>query len=199
MIPVNPAPEPPNFHAWVRQPGKAWIHAQGFAGLARAPPRTRVQPYWTRCLPDLLAAYDRICSYASLRIPGVVGAPSTEHFAPKSRALPHAYEWINYRLACAKLNARKNNFTDVLDPFTLAPDTFRLNTLNGSIYPNPQLPPGDLAAAERTRDRLKLDDLEMRETRLFLITKYLNGDFSEAHLKSESPFIWLELQRLGQL
>jgi uncharacterized protein (TIGR02646 family) len=197
MIPVAPAPEPASFDAKVRTPGKAWLVKKGLSGANEVPKGMKISAVWTECLPEMLDAYDRICAYASLKIHAVTGASSVDHFAPKSRGLADAYEWDNYRLACAKLNARKNNFDDVLDPFTMAADTFRLNTLDGSIHPNPALPAGDLAAAQATMARLKLDDAEMRKARLNLINLYLAKEISSGFLKSESPFIWVELERQG--
>ena len=199
MIPVTAAAEPATFDAKVRVPGNAWMAARGLAGLAALPPKTKVKPYWTECLPDLLKAYDRVCAYASLRIHPVTGAHSVEHFAPKSRAPDLAYEWDNYRLVCAKLNARKNNFTDVLDPFVLAAGTFELNVLDGSIAPSATLQPAGQLAAKETVERLNLDDSEMQATRLGIIDQYLAAEFSSNFLRAESPFIWHELQRQGML
>ncbi|HEV7660832.1 MAG TPA: hypothetical protein VGO55_13420 [Allosphingosinicella sp.] len=199
MIPVSPADEPGNFDAKVRQPGLNWLAGKGLAGLAALPPKTKIRAYWTECLPELLSAYDRICAYASLKIHPVTGAHSVEHFAPKSRAPNVAYEWNNYRLACAKLNARKNNFTDVLDPFLLQSGTFELGVLDGSISPSKSLTAPNLALAQATMDRLNLDDQEMRAARLYYIDQYLQGRFDSDFLREESPFIWFELQRQGLL
>ena len=199
MIPVVPVNEPPNFDANVRQPGLSWLQSKGLAGLVTLPPKAKIPDYWTKCLPELRTSYAHICAYTSLRIHKVTGAHSVDHFAPKSRAPDHAYEWSNYRLACAKLNARKNNFTDVLDPFLLKPLTFELGVLDGSISLAPVLLQNDQAIAELTITRLKLDDQEMRSARLDLIDQYLANEFSSNFLRSESPFIWSELQRQGML
>lgn len=198
MIPIAAADEPPTFDAKVRLPGKAWLASKGLEKVAVAPKGTKIKAIWTACLPELMSAYDNVCAYASLKIHPVTGGPSVEHFAPKSRALPDAYEWINYRLVCAKLNARKNNFTDVLDPFTLAAGTFRLSLVNGSLYPSPALTGAALVDAMATVTRLKLDDAEMRNARLNLIDLYLKG-LPSWFLKEESPFVWAEMDRQGLL
>lgn len=199
MIAVAPAAEPANFDTLVRQPGISWLQDCGLAGLEAFPPKTKIKPLWTKALPDLLDAYDRICAYASLRIHPITGAQSADHFAPKSRCPAQTYEWSNYRLACSKMNARKNNFTDVLDPFTMAPNTFELNLANGALAPSASLTGQALADAKATVERLKLDDVEMRIARRTLITDYLNAIFTTDFLRSESPFIWSELQRQGLL
>lgn len=197
MIPVDPGEEPATFDAAVRQPGIAWMIEKGFQGLAAFPPKTKVKAIWTACLPDMLATYDRICAYASLRIAPITGAQSVDHFAPKSRAPADTYEWTNYRLACSKMNARKNNFTDVLDPFTLRANTFELDILTGGIRPAPGVVGADLDIADATVKRLGLDDGEMRAARLEIINYYLEGHISEQRLLCESPFIWSELRRMG--
>jgi len=99
VISVQPGREPATFHAKVRQPGLAWLKAKGWDELPALPPRAKTKHYWSKCLPELLAAYDSICAYASLRIHPVTGAHSVENFAPKSRAPALTYEWSNYRLA----------------------------------------------------------------------------------------------------
>ncbi len=197
MIPVVPGTEPSTFDATVRQPGIAWMTQKGFLGLSAFPPKTKVKAVWTMCLPEMLAGYDRICAYASLRIAPITGAQSVDHFAPKSRAPADTYEWSNYRLACSKMNARKNNFTNVLDPFTLAPGTFELDVLSGGIRTAPSVTGAALVLADATVTRLGLDDAEMRAARVDIINAYLDGHISEHRLKCESPFIWSELRRLA--
>jgi len=199
MIPVAAAAEPATFEAVVRKKGVAWLKRKGLEGVQQAPPGTKVEPYWTACLPDLMAAYGSVCAYASLRIHAITGATSVEHFAPKSRDLPQAYEWTNYRLACSKMNARKNNFTDVMDPFDVPAGAFQLSVVDGSIYPNPALDAVTTDLVVKTVARLNLDDGEMRKARLSIIEEYLAGDFTTPFLKRESPFIWGELGRQGML
>jgi uncharacterized protein (TIGR02646 family) len=199
MIPVVLAAEPATFDATVRQPGLNWLQAKGYAGMAALPPKAKISAYWTRCLPDMMSAYSSVCAYASLRIAPVTGAQSADHFAPKSRAVADAYEWTNYRLACSKMNARKNNFTDVLDPVGLAPDLFVLDVLTGAIETAPHVMGTLKTDADNTVTRLKLDDGEMRRARLSIIDQYFAEDFNTAFLSRESPFIHGELGRQGLL
>lgn len=199
MIPVAPKPEPAGFDASVRQPGLTWLRVNGLAGMVSPPPKKTIKAYWTNCLPELMSAYDSVCAYASLRIAPVTGAQSVEHFAPKSRALSDAYEWDNYRLACARMNARKNNFTDVLDPFAMPLGVFELVVGNGELRPAAGVGGQLLLDARATIARLKLDDPDIRAARLSIIDHYLAGDFSTAFLARESPFIHGELDRLGLL
>ncbi len=59
MIRVDPAPEPADFDTLVRQPG-----------LAQLP---GLDPLWRDCLPELLAAYHRICACSCFYIHPVTG------------------------------------------------------------------------------------------------------------------------------
>ncbi len=199
MIPVKAAPEPPTFQAKVRTPGLAWLAAKGLSGVGAAPKGLRVKPYWTESLDDMLKAYNRLCAYACLRIPHVTGARSVDHFAPKSKALTAAYEWNNYRLACSLANARKNNFTGLLDPFTMRRGTFELDVITGGISVAKQMTGAYADRARLTCRKLKLDGPEMRAARLHLIDRHLGGHLSDVMLKEESPFIWAELERQGML
>ena len=131
MIHVDPADEPPDFDQKVRMPGLRAIAEL----IGEEPPRTagrRLQKvadrrqdisprefptYWIEALDDLMTAYQRICAYSCFRIHPVTGARSVDHMAPKSRAWDQVYEWRNYRLSSSLLNARKRDFSTVLDPF----------------------------------------------------------------------------------
>ncbi len=101
VIPVRPAQEPPNFDADVRQPGLRAIaelvggtaprtagqpHAQ-VAQSREEIPAALFPPYWREALSDLLASYDRICSYLCLYIPRGTGTPSVDHMISKVRLL----------------------------------------------------------------------------------------------------------------
>ncbi|MBS0599836.1 MAG: hypothetical protein JSR94_01250, partial [Proteobacteria bacterium] len=91
---------------------------------------------------------------------------------------------------------------DVLDPFTLAPDTFCIEFTSGRIYPDPVLEarePVTFAAAEATIRRLRLDDAECRGVRTAHFSDYLAGDVSADFLRRHSPFVWYELRRQGLL
>jgi uncharacterized protein (TIGR02646 family) len=199
MIPVTPQPEPANFDAKVRQPGKRWVARQGLDPSQPVPSGTELKPYWTECLPQLAELYGHVCAYVCLYIPKITGSPSVEHFVPKSRQLSLAYEWSNYRLVCAKMNSRKRDYSDVLDPFTLQAGTFVLNLQDGSISPSPGLSAALKQRAEATIDRLDLDDVECRQQRLEHFDAYKQGDVSEAYFKRRAPFVWVEAQRLGRL
>lgn len=197
MIPVKPKPEPATFQKTVRQKGLAWIHKSGLDPALPVPRGTKIPSHWTKCLDDLWSAYDEVCAYVCLHIPKITGAKSVEHFAPKSKRLDQAYEWSNYRLVCARLNSRKRDFEDVLDPFTLKKDTFLVDFVTGRIVLSSALSAAKRAAAKDTVDRLKLDEPDLRKQRLADLDKALDGDWSVKELKKVSPFVWYEAKRQG--
>jgi hypothetical protein len=127
------------------------------------------------------------------------GAATTEHFIAKSRNAGQVYEWSNYRLTCLGPNRLKNRFDDVIDPFTMRDGTFHLNFADGGIDPNPDLPPDEKKIAQRTIDRLKLDDPETRRMRCDHWQDYLQGHVDSNYLMRHSPFVWYEARRQGLL
>jgi hypothetical protein len=84
-----------------------------------------------------MAAYHQICAYSCFRIHPVTGAQSADHFAPKSQSWRKVYQWSNYRLCSGRLNARKNDYGDVLDPFEIQPGWFQLELLGFQVIPDP--------------------------------------------------------------
>lgn len=221
MIHVEPAPEPPDFHDRVRRPGLMALHEM--VGKPPSPPRTGGRPfqqrrkgaggalitqeadlpphelptYWTRALPDLMRAYQQICGYSCFRIHPVTGAPSVDHMAPKSRAWDQVYEWSNYRLAASRLNARKNDFGDVLDPFHVQNAWFRLELVGFQVLPGQGLSPGLRQQIQDTIDRLQLNDF--RADRAHDAEKYWERRISFGVLLEESPFVAMELRRQARL
>ena len=110
-----------------------------------------------------------------------------------------AYEWDNYRLACSTMNSRKRDYNDVLDPFLLAPDLFRLQLSTGHIYANPTLDAAPMRIVEETIERLGLDDPQCREMRARWYQDYLEHQLPADYLKNKAPFIWVEANRQGLL
>ena len=94
MMRVRPAPEPDAFDEEVRQPGRRALDrlaVQNYSGSKEAIPASEFPPYWRESVDDLLAAYNRICSYLCLYIPRATGARSVDHMVPKSLAWNRAY------------------------------------------------------------------------------------------------------------
>lgn len=199
MIPVTAQPEPTNFDAEVRNKGLAHLAVKGYALDQPLPPKAKITPYWRSCLTELHQSYNGICAYLGIHFERVMGGGSVDHFVAKSSHAGLAYEWSNYRLACTTMNSRKSTFEDVLDPFALAPNLFRLQLSTGHIYPNPMLVPQAMRVVEETIARLGLDDPQCRDLRSTWYQEYLEHDLPAEYLKKKAPFIWHEANRQGLL
>ena len=166
MIPIEPAPEPPDFDRTVRQPGlRAVAELVGEAPQRRAGkpfdqvadsrnmiPAASFPSYWREALDDLQAAYDRVCAYLCVRIST---DPSVDHYVAKSRRWDLVYEWSNYRLAC--VNSYKGEYEDVLDPFELHDGRFALELVEFQVVPGTGLADSDVALVQATIGRLHLN------------------------------------------
>ena len=200
MIPVQPQPEPGFFDAEVRAKGLAHLKAKGYALDQPLPAGATIEPHWRGdCLTALHQAYGGVCAYLCVFVERITGGMSVDHFIAKSALAGLSYEWSNYRLACSVMNSRKRDFDDVLDPFALEPDWFRLDLTCGRIFPNPELEPAQTALVTQTISRLGLDDPLCRELRVRWFDEYLTEPLPESYLRRKSPFVWAEAQRQGLL
>jgi hypothetical protein len=185
MIKVYLQPEPERFDELVRQPGLKAI----------AEDKEELPSCWREMLPQLWDAYDGICAYVGIYIHPVTGGRSTEHFVAKSKDRDKAYEWSNYRLACRLMNARKRDFTDVLDPFEIETGWFILEFVFMQVLPNPDVSSDIQQRVQKTIDRLKLNDEDCLAARRKDYDDFLKGDISFAFLKKHSPFVAIEHSR----
>lgn len=214
MIRVEQAPEPSSFDMKVRQPGlRAIAEMVGESDLPKRPgpkrkviaasrdeiPADRFPTLWTEALPELLEAYGRVCAYMCFYIEPVTGAASVDHMLPKSLTWQEVYEWRNYRLACALMNSRKNDYRDVLDPFEIEDSWFRIELIGYQVIPDPQLSIDIEVQVQATIDRLKLNDYECLKLREVYATAYRQGDISQHFLRQRAPFLAREIERAGNL
>jgi 5-methylcytosine-specific restriction endonuclease McrA len=140
MIHVAAQPEPASFDEEVRQKGLAWLRKKKITFDQALPSKTTIEPYWRHCLDEMHESYNGCCAYLAIFFERVTGGGSVDHFIAKSRRADLAYEWSNYRLASSRMNSRKREYDDVLDPFEVKNGWFQLEPVSGRIYPNPQLP-----------------------------------------------------------
>ncbi|WP_150110981.1 hypothetical protein ACOWPH_22940 [Anabaena sp. PCC 7938] len=186
--------KPDDFDKKVRNPGLTF--------LSKVPnPKTedwKKGAYWQESLDDLCKVYGRICAYSAQWMPRTEGTPTVDHFVPKSAKPEWAYEWDNFRLACLKLNARKRNFLDVIDPCSLQEDCFILDFPSLFIQPNPNILDPLQNRLVTTIKRLKLnEDDNCVKGRLDWLLPYCQKDYPFEYLKSKAPFIAYELERQG--
>ncbi len=213
MIPVEPAPEPADFDALVRQPGLsavAELDGEPAPRLRRGSKRTAVAasreelephhfpPHWRKASDDLLAAYQRICAYACLYIERITGVATVDHWAPKSKAWDRVYEWDNYRLACGLMNSRKNIFDDVVDPFEVDEGMFALDLVTLRAVPGPAAGPRRKLVEDSIK-RLGLGGSDYTEALADYYHDYLEGHIDLHHLQRRAPFLARELRRQGRL
>ena len=121
---------------------------------------------------------------------------SVDHFIPKSVPPQQAYEWDNYRLCRARLNNRKGNHLDVLDPFVVQPGWFVLDFRTFLLHPSSSLSDDDKGLVTATIQRLKLnDDHDYVNERIGAIRSYCLGEASFSQLCTKFPFISSEMSR----
>ena len=106
-----------------------------------------------------------------------------------------AYEWENFRLSRWRINTRKRNHKDVLDPFTIGESWFELDFTTFGIKPNSELKDANIKKAiQETIDRLDLDNTDYREARE---SWFNNCRDNIAELEKKAPFIAYEMKRQG--
>ena len=190
MIPIRQQPEPTDFESKVRSKGVAFLQTV---------PRPKTwdnREYWRESLKDLYGAYNQICAYSAQWIPWIEGSPTVDHFIPKSVKPELAYEWSNFRLSCLKMNARKRDFQDVLDPFQIEIDWFILDFPSLLIKVSPVLEEPVKSQVRNTIKRLKLnDDDDCVKHRQDWLIQYCKGKITFEFLKETAPFIAYELER----
>lgn len=210
MIRVEQAPEPQTFDNKVRQPGlRALAEMVGEPNLSKRSgrkreviansrgeiPANKFPAYWTEALPELLEAYGRVCAYMSFYIERVTGAASVDHMLPKSVSWNEVYEWRNYRLACSLMNSRKNDYRDVLDPFEIDDNWFRIELVGYQVIPAPDLPDEVTKKIQTTIDLLKLNDYECLKLREEYAEALHQNDISINRLRQRAPFLAREIAR----
>ena len=198
MMRVHPAPEPDAFDEMVRQPGRPALDrlaAEKYSGSKEAVPAREFPPHWRKSLDDLLAAYQRICSYLCLYIPRGTGARSVDHMVPKSLAWDQSYEWNNYRLACSLMNSRKGDAVHVLDPFEVEDGWFALELVAFQVLPADGLPDPTATAVDDTIRRLRLNDEECCGAREEYAEEYWRENVTFDYVKRRAPFVASELCR----
>lgn len=191
MIQLQLQPEPLNFDALVRVPGRTFLGEHPNP----TPKQWKSRAYWRRILPDLRDAYKSICAYSCHWIPYDTGHDTVEHFQPKAIVPAQAYEWDNYRLVCGTLNGRKG--TDhVLDPFAIQDGWFVLDFPSLLVKPGQNLMASTRQEVLHTIERLGLNDEgTCLRARARYVKGFCTGVFPFQHLVEEAPFIAREIQR----
>lgn len=145
------------------------------------------------------AAYGNTCAYLGIQIDtAALGGLGIDHFKPKAveAYADLIWAWENWRLACARVNARKGAHEDVLDPFTIPAGCFSYNFVALRTEVGPYLPPELARWAASTLARLKPDSI----TQGFheeALRQLLEGLIAPALFAQRCPFLASELKRQG--
>lgn len=222
MIPVQRQPEPPvepgdfDFDEKVRKPGRGLLRI--LLGLEAATgrlkdrekvadrlgdinPEKHLIPYWQKtCLARLSTAYGGVCAYLCILIDGSTSDPTVDHFIPQSagdwgRVL--AYEWDNYRLSALPPNRQKRTTLDVLDPFDVREDDFRLEFDGCQVKPGEHLAGDRFERNDNTITTLGLNASRHVKHRQRLVGWWEAGAVTLDGLAEMAPFIHRELVLQG--
>lgn len=212
MIPLTLAQEPSDFDPVVRQPGLSAIDELvgrpprlPRPGPRRTPvarreediPSDQFPPYWREGLDLLLVAYHRRCAFLALYLEHATGNPSVDHMLPKSRRWDQVYEWGNYRLCAASINARKRDLTGLVDPMECKPGWFVMELVGFQVIPGPHAPVGRQAELSATLNLLNAR--ESCRAREEYVLNYLHQHIDIDYLTRRAPFVASELRRQRRL
>jgi hypothetical protein len=198
MIRVQLYAPPNDYVRRVKTPGERFLARNPHPTTAQFKPHS----YWQLIHNDLYNIYNGICSYcaswtprhASLTDPNYT---SIDHFIPKSIDHRLAYEWSNYRLCRARLNSKKDNSLEIIDPFYVQNGWFIVDFTTFLILPNPNLPLYLFDRVYLSITILGLNDNDFVEQRLDVIYKYSINSVSMNDLIDTYPLIAEEMTRQG--
>lgn len=185
MIPVRRVPEPADFDARVRKPGRAWLDAN--------PQPKRPRDLWSPFRTVLATGFDHRCGYTAMYDP--IGSVD-HHLSVKARR-ELAYEWDNYRFCSEWLNKSKRNEDQaVLDPYEVGEGWFEIELPSLKLRTTERIPPALRARAERTLDRLHLrDDERVLRQRREWYRMVLEGEITLEGLRKKAPLIAAAIEK----
>ncbi len=194
MIKVALAPPPPNYEVDVKLPGLAFL---------KITPRPSKKDwdqhnYWSKIHDYLYNQHSGICAYCALwspRRPYAQKSSSVDHFKPKKHYPKLAYDWTNYRLSRVRLNTRKLDFQDIIDPCIIDSDWFHLDFATFLIRPSPRVTDVTIRTRiDSTIARLQLNlDNDYVTERISIIAQYCLDKLSFNILSSKYPFIAFQM------
>ena len=222
MIRIVLAAEPPSFDDRVRERGKDAITrllgkpVKGKGG--RKPKKTyareedipseKFPALWIQpreadgksTLDDMMDIYGQQCAYLAMHVEKATGSPTVDHFIPKSTNWRLVYEWSNYRLSAACVNAAKG-VLDVVDPFKVQAGWFELNFATFHVQRGRGAPNTQHTKIDNILPLLNLR--ECWQQREEYVMRYQLGPGNKgidlAYLEHRAPFIASELRRQGKL
>lgn len=190
MIPVKPSDEPADFDGAVRRKGNAWL-------LAHPDPTTRPPAYWEACASAVGDAFANRCAWAAMYDPT---GGTVDHFYSWNNYPYLAYEWENYRFACATINSSKMDIDDaVLDPFDIGEGWFEIILPSLQLVLTDAVPEAIRPKAEFTLKRLKLGHgARILKWRSGWYQMYQNGHLTLDGLRNVAPLIASAVEKLSR-
>ena len=179
MIRVAPVPEPPDFDAKVRRPGRAW--------LRQSPALQRPKDLWSPFRHALAVGFAHRCGYTAMFDP----AGSVDHYLSVKNERERAYEWSNYRYSQEWLNKSKRNVDErVLDPYEVEDGWFEVLLPSLQLVVTSKVPPAERARAAYTLTRFHLrDDERVLRQRREWYRMYLDQELTLGGLRKKAPLI----------
>jgi hypothetical protein len=180
MIPVRKVRQPKDFDTRVTQPGDQWLQEN--------PQAKRPKPLWAPYTSTLSDGFAGLCGYAAMLDP--TGGTVDHYLSFKNH--PHlAYDWDNYRFACATLNSSKGKQDDkILDPFEVGVGWFEIELPSLQMRMTDKVPDAYRAKAEFTLKQLRLRDGErIIRWRQSWYTLYQAGNVTLDGLRQVAPLI----------
>ena len=191
MIPVVASDEPADFDETVRKKGQAWLDVH--------PEQTKRPPaYWDACASAVADAFAGRCGWAGMYDPT---GGTVDHFYSWKNFPYLAYEWENYRFACATINSSKKDIDDaVLDPCEIGEGWFEVILPSLQLVLTDSVPENFRVKAEFTLKRLKLDRGErILKWRLGWYQMYQQGRLDLEGLRMVAPLLASALEKQERL
>lgn len=195
MIRVVQKAEASDFDTKVRQPGLRFLSSKAISAGSKVPEKFPWESYWTHSLEDLYDDHNGVCAYSCFRMEYSLGGVTVDHFFPKKKYPLLAYEWSNYRLAASRINSRKGDHEDVLDPFTLENGWFQINFITGKVSPDSELDESARKSVEDTINRLQLNEPRLKNKRKRCFDRLINHQLTLNVLKEDAPHVHQEIIR----
>lgn len=189
MIRVGAQPEYQEFDRQVRQPGLAFLRRKSQPTSADF----RKKNFWKKAIKHLHVAYSGSCAYTTMYL---VDGGTIDHYLPKV-AYPYlAYEWNNYRLARQKVNRRKGDTLNVVDPFEVQEGWFVLDVPSCLIRSGSGLKTEVRKRINATINILQLNaDDSLVQERCDLLVDLADGNVTLEFLDRWYPFLSQEVRR----
>lgn len=155
--------------------------------------------YWREIHDELYNLYGGICAYCASWTPRTFNLQfdntSIDHFIPKTVSPQMAYDWDNFRICRARLNANKGDSINVVDPFSIGDGWFILDFSTFLIAASSSIPIYISSRVNETITILCLNDNDYVDQRIEIVKNYCLDYLSISDLHEKYPFIAHEVVR----